>query len=195
MNATELYTGLSALFRRLAQVHEKQARPRDGRYVFPAKGGTAGGVSGPMIHITSISAVGTDEIRSAYDAEIEIEDDTYEPDPENPEARLGGIVHSAAGNRRITLDVLVEAERQDRTALPFTERIRDRLALPSSARALDALGVSFQSATPTRTLDITRDKRPLSVYVFEVVLDGFSLESDEAVTTIETIDPEMVVEP
>jgi hypothetical protein len=190
MNAATLYTGIVEMFRNLSGV--VASAQKGGRFQFAPKSGSRARLD---VNILSVRSLGQDEVIGAYDPDAEIEGDEYEPNPDDPEERLGGIVFTLEGVRQIVVEVMITAERQDATALPHTEGIRDRLELPSSVAALEALGLGVARIGPTRSIDFPGpDKRELSAYVFEVTLNAGASATDAPVTTIETVTPEFDAE-
>ena len=148
--------------------------------------------------LTSISSLGRDEIRKTYDPDVEIEGDTYEPDPEDPEARLGGIIHETMGNRVWLLTVKCEAKwgAPAGAAHYHIERVRTRLNLPSVREALALLGLARNSISPSHMADYDDDSgRRVSVQWFELKLNATDSATDEPVTTIEKTESEFEEKP
>lgn len=143
-------------------------------------------------NLTSISSLGRDEIRKAYDANAVIAGDTYEPDPENPAVRLGGVVHETTGNRVWLLTIKCEASvgAPDGAVHYHIERVRTRLNLPSVREGLALLGLARNSIGPSRAADYVDDNtgRTVAVQWFELKLNAADSATDAPVTTIETAD-------
>ncbi len=167
-------------------------RAEDGAGAFTLPGNALGKF---VVTLVSITSMGTDEQREEYDPDVEIAEDTYEPDPLDPLARLGGMVVSATGNRQVTLQVKCETTRADIQAFPYCELVRNKLVLPSSGARLEALSAGIQRVGPTIGTPYDFDGRRISAALFELVLNASSLAVDEATTTIEVFDPELEVAP
>jgi hypothetical protein len=141
--------------------------------------------------------IDTDEVFEEYDEDAVIAGDLYEPDPEDPEARLGAIVQTVSGQRRLTVSIKVECfdQSDSGTALKYLKRIRTRLRLPSSRAVLEAAGAFIQDIGPSRDLshDDDTDGRMLRVSVqqFDLFLNCTDTESDAPVTTIEQVSLEL----
>jgi hypothetical protein len=179
-----LRTGLNALFARLSGLPTSVTKPKSAGTVY---------AMGPDMtrlvwQVTDIDSIGMDELRTEYDPDLEIEGDTYEPDPEDPGARLGGVVYTACGPRSYTIELRVECENQDVEARPFLQRVRDKISLPSAQRELYALGLGFREAGPILDASFDDDDgRTVSVYVCELFFNAAASVDDDPVTTIESI--------
>jgi len=139
--------------------------------------------------LTTVSSLGRDEIRKTYDPDAVIAGDEYEPNPEDPEERLGGIVHETTGNRVWLVTVKCEAfwGAAAGTAHYHLERVRTRLNLPSVREALALLGLARNSISPSHMADYDDDSgRRVSVQWFELKLNATDSATDAPVTTIET---------
>jgi hypothetical protein len=197
----QLQAGLTSLFADLSGVPALASRAVDADFTFPADEDTdqAGGPVELTFSIDGTHALGRDEIRQDYrpgtydagdgDEPLEIEGDTYEPDPDNPELRLGGIVFTACGNRVVTITIRVESHDQTHPAWEYAERLRSKLALPSSRARLYALDLARQSVSELKNLSYDGDDgRPVSAYALELICNAASNVADEPVTTIERVD-------
>ncbi len=143
--------------------------------------------------LTSVTPLGRDEQRKTYDPDAVIAGDIYEPDPENPSERLGGIVHETGGNRVWLVTVKCEAfvGAAAGTAHYHLERVRTRLNLPSVREALTLLGLARNSIGPSRQADYDDDSgRRVSVQWFELKLNAADSAADAPVTTIEKTESE-----
>lgn len=139
--------------------------------------------------LTTVTTLGRDEQRKTYDPDAVITGDIYEPDPENPAARLGGIVHETGGNRVWLVTVKCEAfwGAAAGTAHYHLERVRTWLNLPSVREALALLGLARNSISPSHMADYDDDSgRRVSVQWFELRLNAADSATDAPVTTIET---------
>jgi hypothetical protein len=148
--------------------------------------------------IVSCVPVGKDELRSEYrggtfDPPEEgdptlIPGDTFEPDPENPELRLGGVVYSQHGQRSYTFEVRIESPNaESKPANLFAQAMVDRMRLPSVADELEALGLAFVGWDEiTDDLYDGEDGRAVSVYIAHMFMNGASYSEDLPVTTIES---------
>jgi hypothetical protein len=137
--------------------------------------------------VESIRGVGRDELRTEYDADAVIPGDTYEPDPNDPAARLGGVVYSQNGHRVYTIEVRIESNEQSRPASAHGRALVSRLRLPSTQDALNALGLAY--VTWDEVTDDTYDDehgRAVSAYILSLILNGADVFADDPVTTIET---------
>lgn len=172
-------------------------------FVFPEVGRTGQTVGGDVSQnsgarvtydIISIVGLGNDEHRYSYDPNAVIAGDLYQPDPNNPSARLGGVITTISGNRIITVQVKVEVfgAGSDMRAGAFTiiERCRTRLCLPSVNEALNAVRLAVNDIRDARTADF-RDKNGglVRCAYFELVLNAADCVVDDPVTTIETAEP------
>jgi hypothetical protein len=142
--------------------------------------------------IVSITNVGQDELRSAYDGDLTIPGDTY-VSPEG--GALGGVVATSTGNREIV--VQIKAETWDPSgggAFAYVERVRTRLGLPTIGDRLEAAGVAIQDTRDARAADyVDDDGRNVCVAWFEVIFNAADSASDDPTTTIETVEPERVL--
>jgi hypothetical protein len=140
--------------------------------------------------VVSDVGVGDVELRMRYDEDVPYPGDTYEPDPEDPEARLGSIIAEINENRQVTLQVTVSSARQDLNAYDYARVMRDRLPLPSALDELRAMGLALADVGPVQgpipTLD--PNHRAVSKYAFEMVCNYMSYAIDAPQTTIETAD-------
>lgn len=144
--------------------------------------------------LTAITSLGRDEQRKTYDPNAVIAGDTYQPDPNDPDARLGGIIHETGGNRVWLVTVKCEAfwGAPAGCAHYHLERVRTRLNLPSVREAMASLGLARNSIGPSHMADYDDDSgRRVSVQWFELKLNAADSATDAPVTTIETVeDPE-----
>ncbi len=182
-----IYTGLAVLLADLSGL--ALAGDKDGAFQFKPDDTFAE----VRFSITGIVGVGTDENRRDYDPDAVIDGDTFEPDLDDPDARLGGVVESVHGNRRVTITVMVECHRQDRTASLYLERIRDKLALRSSRARLGDLGLALQRILASHDVSYDADHRPVSAYAFDVICNASSSVADAPITTIEQVDQTVTV--
>lgn len=141
--------------------------------------------------IVSIVGLGVDERRNPYDADTLIPDDTYEPDPDDPDARLGAILPTVQGNRIITLQIKAETQAPSAAgAWLYIERIRTRLGLGSFNDGLEAVGLAINDTREARPYSYTDDSgRTVQVVIFELVLNASDSAQDDPVTTIEQLGP------
>lgn len=181
-----LYDGLGPLLSMLSGA--RLAGPADDRAVFPPRTG-ADAFTELSFKVRTISRVGRDELRTEYDPDAEIDGDAYAGD----DAPLGGVVYEATGQRRLMLEVKVECGQGTVMAWPFVERVRDRIQLPSTRAALDALGVAVARVGVTRDMNFSNAGRVVSAAVLEVELNAASSETDAPVTTIEDFEAETEV--
>lgn len=139
--------------------------------------------------VISLTEMGMPENRGEYDPDVSIAGDTYEPDPDDPEARLGGIVANVSGNRLLTLQVRCEVRAGD-SAGPFTylERIRTRLGLDGVIASLDAVGLAANTIGASRPADFKDDSGLWVRCAFlEIVFNAADCAADDPVTTIEQL--------
>jgi hypothetical protein len=186
LDVRAIYTGLASLFVDLSGL--RLAGDATGEFEF-APDDQQAEIS---FEIFGIVGVGTDELRSAYDPDAVIEGDTYEPDPDNPAARLGGFVDTVCGNRRVTITVKVECDFQDITAHPYLEAIRDKLEFPSSQDRLDLIGLSIARISASRNCSYEVDGHAVSSWAFDLICTAGTSVSDAPITTIEVVDSELV---
>jgi hypothetical protein len=143
--------------------------------------------------LTAVLGLGRDETRKTYDPDAVIAGDTYQPDPLNPSARLGGVVHETGGNRVWLVTIKCEAfwGASAATAHYHLERVRTRLNLPSVRSALALLGLARNSIGPSHMADYDDDSgRRVSVQWFELKLNAADSATDAPVTTIEKTESE-----
>lgn len=128
------------------------------------------------------------ELREEYDEDLEVEGDEYEPDPEDPEARLGGIVQSVNVNEDVTIEITCDRFNQTAPAYATLARIRDRLFLPSARATCATLGIAVRGASPIRRIDAEIEGRAVSRYALELHCNSMANAiEDEPITTIETV--------
>ena len=186
----QLQAGLMSLFSDLSGVPATATRAVDADFTFPADVDTAdeGGPVELTFSIDGIRGLGRDEIRGGYDPDLEIPGDTYEPDPEDPEARLGGYTYLACGNRVVSITIRVESHNQAHPAWEYAERLRSKLALPTSRARLYALELARQSVSELHNVTYDGDDgRPVSAYALELICNAATNVTDEPVTTIERV--------
>ncbi len=147
--------------------------------------------SGLKITFNLISCVefGIDEVRGGYDEDVKIPGDTYAPEGGSV-GDLGAIVTTVCGPRQLTYSIKVECHNQADNAGAFTttERIRSRLRFPTSRARLNELGVGIARMTGTRVMSLTQDSAIITIGQFDLILNAASVETDEPVTTIETVE-------
>lgn len=186
----QLQTGLTALFADLSGVPALASRAVDADFTFPADDDTAaeGGPVELTFSFDGIRALGRDEIRGGYDPDLVIPGDTYEPNPDDPEERLGGYTFTACGNRVVTITIKVESHNQQYPAWEYAERLRSKLALPTSRASLYALELARQSVGELHNISYTGDDgRQVSAYALELICNAATNVTDEPVTTIEQV--------
>lgn len=193
-------TTLQAVLNVACGIPGSTAAPANGSFVFPQVG--ADGVALPngdmpgnelaklTYDVISIVGLGNDEARNTYDPDAVIEGDEYEPDPDDPEARLGGVIQSIHGNRLITVQVKCEQQAPNAAgAFTYIERVRTRMVLPSVSEALEAKGLAVADMTAARPASyVDNNGRTVAVVYFEIVFNAADSASDDPVTTIETAD-------
>ena len=142
--------------------------------------------------IVSVVGLGFEEQREEYDPLLVIPGDTYEPDPLDPLARLGGVVTTVSGNRVIHVQVKCEAHAPGGGgAFMFLEKCRTRLCLPSVIDTLEAAGFAIADVSDARCVDFTDPNgRLVSAALFELTVNAADAASDDPVTTIETVEPD-----
>ncbi len=139
--------------------------------------------------IVSIVGLGQEEFRGAYDPLIVIPGDTYEPDPNAPSARLGGLIISVHGNRQVNVQIKAEAfAPTGGGAFAYIERVRTRICLPSVSDRLEAVGLAIADYSDARPADYVENGRTVSVAWFEVTFNAADQADDSPVTTIELVD-------
>jgi hypothetical protein len=174
--------------------HVAKARDDGFDFTFPAgapvreDGSTDDGQVSLDFSIVSAVPVGAYEQRETYDEDAEVPGDVYEPDPDDPEARLGGFVQSVNVNEDVTIEVTCDRYNQTAPAYATLARIRDRISLPSSRATLAALGIAVRGTGPIRRVDGAIDGRAVSRYVLELFCNSSSMATEEEyVTTIEHV--------
>src|SRR5512146_900150 len=149
-------------------------------------------IATPTYDIISIVGLGRDELRTYYDPDIDLttsaDGDTFEPDPDDPLARLGATVATVSGNRQVTVQFKCEVQAAARVdAFVYLERVRSRLGLPSVVDALDAAGFALAHVGAAHPADYRDDSGlTIKVGVFEIVLNAADCAVDDPTTTIET---------
>lgn len=173
----------------------------DGPFVFPEigpLGGTLGNAdtaagTRAKIELDLISAVniGRDEQRDRYDSAVQIPGDTYVPDPDQPDLRLGGIISNMSGNRLLVVQARCEVQADPAgAAYGYLERVRTRLRLPSVVETLESVGLAINHISDTRPADYTDDSGlTVRAAYLEIVLNAADCADDDPVTTIEQTDP------
>ncbi len=198
-----LEPGLSTLFKRLATVPgvvpsvtgSKGPSISSGRYGTNAVPSPSNPVTLDWT-IASVTPVGKDELRTeylpgTYDAEdgdtpIAIAGDTFEPDAENPELRLGGIVYSQHGQQVFTIEVRIESSNASHPPHEHFRALVGSMRLPSAAETLEALGLAYTSWDEIADSAYDdEDGRAVSVYIGRLYFNGSSYREDLPVTTIE----------
>jgi hypothetical protein len=185
--------GFAALLTRLGGVPPHVAKARDDGFdfTFPAgapvreDGSDDDGQVSLDFSIVSERIYGSYEERRTYDEDAEIEGDEYEPDPDDEDARLGGVAYAVNANSDVTIEITCDRFNQSAPAYETLARIRDRLFLPSSKDALALLGIAVRDAGPVRRVDAEIDGRALSRYVFEIGCNAMANATDDPITTIE----------
>ena len=190
-----LEPGLSAMFKRIATV------PGSVPSVAGSKGpGTSQArsirehqmpvPSNPVTldwYIVSMAPVGRDELRETYDPDTIIEGDTYQPDPEDPEARLGAVIVSAHGHRGWAIEVRIESTNQSKPASDNFRALVDRMRLPSVNDELTALGLAYTSHDEVADDEYDDEEgRRVSVYIARLFFNASSYAADAPITTIES---------
>lgn len=132
-----------------------------------------------LLRVRRIDPVGEDETRYCEEPS----------DPQDPDSEPI-LVPYQVGNRRLTLEVRVEAlENTDELwAWSTVERMRTRLSRPSSLAILESVNMALirtQGATP---LPMVRDRHEKSVAVMEVVLGARFSDRDAPINWIERIE-------
>jgi hypothetical protein len=188
VNFGDVRRGLRVIFDRLAGTAQPTANSPDQPWSAPDFG-TFASVS---FKITLVRTHGRDEVRMTYDPDLPVAGDTYQPDPEDPDARLGAFAVEVVGQRTINVSVRVERDdnSDDATALPIAEGIRAGLKLPSVLSSLQDLGLGISRISDLRDLSYTgSDDRVTSVGQFDLLLTASSSIVDgEPVTTIEVVE-------
>lgn len=198
-----LEPALSALFARIATVPGAvpsasgstgpsvvRARSLTGKFPAPSNPTT--------LHwfVAKVERIGRDELRQTYDPDTMIEGDTYQPDPEDPEARLGAVIMSLHGHRRWTLEVRIESPNQSRPASEHFRALVDRMRLPSASAELEAVGLAYTGWDEMTDDEFDGDDgRPVSVYIGRLFFNGSSFAQDAPITTIESAEIEAEVSP
>lgn len=140
--------------------------------------------------IISIGQWGYDEWRTRYDATAQIPGDTYQPDPNDPTARLGGVIYENTGVRDVHCQVKVECFDQSngKGAWPILERVRTRCGLPTVIDAFRAAGFGIQTIGAASPADYDDDnQRRVSVAFFEIVFNAADSAEDDPQPTIEQV--------
>lgn len=138
--------------------------------------------------IVSIVGWGYDEWRSTYNPDEPIPGDTYA----GPGAPLGSFHYVVTGPRYVTVQIKVEAfdPHDGNAAYVYLERIRTRLGLPSVEDSLRAVNLAYQTVGASHDLSYDDDNgRRVSAAAFEIVFNSSDFAQDDAVTTIEIVDP------
>jgi hypothetical protein len=193
---TQLESALETLFIRLSNLPVtnapsaaagiKVAGSTDGQLLLPSD------VQQADIEFAVISDVGygMPELRMRYDEDVLVPGDTYEPDPEDPEARLGAIICEVNENRQAVFQVSVSCAFQETNAYDYARAIALRLPLPSARDELRALGLALVDvssvAGPIPQLD--PNHRAVGKYAFEMTCNYMGYAIDAPQTTIETAD-------
>ncbi len=176
------FNGISALLASLSGLHVGAVGPKDAGYRYPTPGEQA------RVDFDLISNVGLglDELRRTYDPDAIIEGDTS---GSGGAAATGGFIDTVTGDRVQTWQVKVQCGRQDATAHRYAERIRNGLGLPSSRRALRALGLGLQQPIgSTVSVPFTEGNRVISAVVFEFKTNSTGSATDTPVTTINEVE-------
>lgn len=136
--------------------------------------------------LAEIVPLGRAELTQAYHPEIAIPGDTYQPNPDNPDERLGAVVESVRQNLRLVVEVVIECDFQSVHASTFGRALASRIWLPNALDALAALGLALAHVRELGddTFD-GDDGSPVSAYVLALEFAGASDVSDTPVTTIE----------
>lgn len=186
----------AALLTRIGGIPPNVAKARDDGldFTFPAGApvreddSTDDGQVSLDFSILSSVPVGEYENREVYDPDLEVEGDEYEPDPDDPDARLGGIVQSVNVNEDLTIEITCDRFNQTAPAYATLARIRDRIFLPSSRATCATLGIAVRGAGPIRRVDAEIDGRAVSRYAIELHCNSMAnATDDEPITTIETV--------
>lgn len=187
----ELVTGLSAVLDVCCSVPGAvlggTTQQADSSFYFPSSDPADGITLAKITHnIISVNGLGWDEWRTGYDPTAVIAGDTYVPDPTHPDKRLGGVVYSSEGNRKITVSIKCECwDMSQSGAIKYIERIRARINMPSFCDALRALRVAQNDLSATRTLTYVDDTdHSVSVAQFDLVLNAADAAVDQPITTI-----------
>ncbi len=144
--------------------------------------------------IISIVGQGTDELRKGYDPDTLILGDTYEPNPLDPDERLGAVIESRHGPRLITVQIKCECfDPRWGGAFRFLERARTRLALPTINTLLETAGIALARIGDTSAHHYTDENgRTVSVALFEATFNAADQADDDPITTIEIVEkPEL----
>ncbi len=177
-----VFDGIAALLTSLSGLHVSAVGPKDQGFRFPAPD-TQARVDFDLI---SNVGLGVDEVRRTYDPAAVIVGDTSGP---GGAAATGGFIDSVQGDRVQVWQVKIQCGRQDVTAHRYAERIRTGLGLPSSRRALRALGLGLQQPVgATMSVPFTEGNRVISAVVFEFKTNSAAFMSDVPVTTINEVE-------
>ncbi len=187
--------GFAALLTRLGGVPPHVAKARDDGidFTFPAGApvreddSTDDGQVSLDFSIVSERVYGAYENRTTYDDDAAIDGDEYQPDPDDEDARLGGVVYAVNANTDVTIEILCDRFNQSAPAYETLARIRDRLFLPSAKEACTALGIAVRNVGPVRRVDAEIDGRAVSRYVLEIACNAMANATDDPITTIETV--------
>lgn len=166
------------------------AQNEDGAFYFPSNDPADGSTLAKITYeITMVRALGCDEWRIGYDPTVMIPGDTYQPDPNDPSARLGAVIYSSEGNRQINISIKCECwDLVGSGAVKYIERIRTRMGMPSFNLALRELRCAWFKASNTRTLKYnTDDGRAVDVAQFDLVLNAADAAVDDPITSIEKL--------
>jgi hypothetical protein len=194
----EIEAGLGTLFARLSGLPKASpasaASPlptaavgsRDGEFKFPSV------VKQASIDfaVVSVVPVGIDEKRPRFDPAAVIAGDTSGP---GGTPQTGGVVYDVVGNRRWVIEVAIECFDQKK-GLDYARAVHDRLSLPSSRAELSALGLALSSTGDMQDASYEDETgRAVALFVFEITCNGCMVVTDEAITTIETVETEVTV--
>jgi hypothetical protein len=163
----------------------------DEEFTFPADDDTAG-TGGPIslgFTLDGIRGLGRDEIRGGYDPDLEIPGDTYEPDPDDPDARLGGYTFTTCGNQIVTITIKIESHNQKIPAWEYALRLKSKLNFPSARARLQALELARNTVGgPHNVSYVSEEGNPVSAYAVELICNAATNYTDDPVTTIEQVD-------
>lgn len=183
---TQLEPALSALFARIAVAggvapSVVQASVIKGqKFPSPSKPTTL------KWRVVKAKPVGRDELRETYDPDTMIDGDTFEPDPDDPDARLGAIIPSVHGQRDWTIEVRVESPNQSVPASEHFRALVDGMRRPSASEELQATGLAWRGWEELTDDEYDgEDGRAVSVYVGRLYFNGASYVADTPITTIE----------
>lgn len=137
--------------------------------------------------ILSVSGIGTDELRTRYDAAVLQPGDTYT----GPGSPLGSVISEKTGQREMHVQIKCESFVAVDGGGPFPaiERIRTAIGLPSVLDLLNAAGLAIQGCEDTISTTYDDDNgRAVNVAILEIVFNCADGVEDIPQTTIETID-------